>query len=214
MKTCSSCGQLKPLSAFLQLAGTVGTTYGNICSTCRKEKAKTKEPDEFTTSTTGNKIDAKMRLKDVVDKREQHKQVEEEYFEEREKEEKETKRFEKIDVVRKEEKQREIRSFLDRTKKTQSRPATPEKVFGGEDHRIKEEKLDFSTGPFEDTRVAGKVKYTQSAVWSAFKAANRNAPIVSQQEKIQRNQKESADKKATTEFTQEKFTPTSGSRRR
>lgn len=218
MKTCTSCGQSKPLSAFLQLTGSAGSSYGTICSTCRKANPdKTKEPDDLSSNSTGNKIDAKVRVKDAIDKREQHKQIEDEYFDEREKEEAvETQRYEK-ETVRKEEKQKiEARSFLDRNKKV-STAHVPEKVFGGEDHRMKEEKLDFATGPFQDTRIEGKIKY-QSTVWTSFRAANRNAPIsqqsVTPQEKNQQNQKENIEKKATTEFVQEKFSPPGSTRRR
>lgn len=46
-RTCSSCGLIKPLAAFLQLTG---NSYGSICSTCRgleaKEKAAPKPTDE------------------------------------------------------------------------------------------------------------------------------------------------------------------------
>jgi len=72
-RTCSSCGQIKPLSAFLQLSGSAGATYGTICSTCRSTQAAAKqtppkESEEQTTSTTGAKIDAKVRLQTEIDK--------------------------------------------------------------------------------------------------------------------------------------------------
>lgn len=42
MRTCIACGIDKPLAAYLQITGAQGTTYGNICSTCRGASAKTK----------------------------------------------------------------------------------------------------------------------------------------------------------------------------
>jgi hypothetical protein len=34
-RTCNACGIEKPLSAFLQLGGTQGASYGTLCSACR-----------------------------------------------------------------------------------------------------------------------------------------------------------------------------------
>lgn len=56
-RTCTHCGMLKPLSAFLHISGTQGTLYGSICSTCRGAGAKEKlvstvlEEDRGSTST-------------------------------------------------------------------------------------------------------------------------------------------------------------------
>jgi hypothetical protein len=35
IRTCNACGIEKPLSAFLQLGGVQGASYGNICAACR-----------------------------------------------------------------------------------------------------------------------------------------------------------------------------------
>lgn len=201
-KTCISCGLQKPLSAFLQISGSQGATYGNTCSSCRKtniEKVETpKEPEESTTSTTGVKIDSKTKVKAEFDKREYRKQVEEDYFEERDKkDEKLTHRVQKNENISQDEKKHrksflEKRPFLDGSKKPN--PGNPSQVFGGETQQASAGKLDFATGPVEYTRVAGLVKMTQSPVFQAFKSWIGNAPIVSAAEKAaqQKNKNKAA----------------------
>jgi hypothetical protein len=66
-KTCAACGLQKPLSAFLQISGPEGTSYGNVCSTCRGSQAGKKivipaAEEEHSSSSTGLKIDAKAKI--------------------------------------------------------------------------------------------------------------------------------------------------------
>lgn len=42
-RICTSCGLSKPLSAFLYISSTRGTTYGSICSSCRSIQIARKE---------------------------------------------------------------------------------------------------------------------------------------------------------------------------
>jgi hypothetical protein len=65
-KTCVACGLQKPMTAFLQITGPEGSSYGNVCSTCRGSglgKKITIAPieDEHSSSSTGLKIDAKAK---------------------------------------------------------------------------------------------------------------------------------------------------------
>src|ERR1700722_17983588 len=65
-KTCVSCGLQKPLTAFLQISGPEGSSYGNVCSTCRGSGLGRKivipaVEEEHSTSSTGLKIDAKAK---------------------------------------------------------------------------------------------------------------------------------------------------------
>ncbi len=73
-KTCSHCGEQKPISAFLHMADAQGAIYGNICSSCRSilmgDKAGAKD-DERTRSDTRAAIDAKAKVQSEVDKRKQ-----------------------------------------------------------------------------------------------------------------------------------------------
>ncbi len=175
-KTCSSCGQQKPLSAFLQLSAAQGAIYGNICSSCRKIQAekppKPKDVEGSTTSTTGVRIDSKTKVKEAKDKRDRWQHTEEEYFEEREeKGEEEVQKTEKNVSISKDEKKHrehyiEKRSFLDSTNK--AKPISGEQIFGSEEHKAKEGKLDFASGPVEYSRVAGTLK-TQSSIFLGFK---------------------------------------------
>lgn len=65
-RVCPSCGLEKPLSAFLQITGRQGTTYGTLCASCRsmgmKEKASATPDDERTGTSSGMRIGAKERL--------------------------------------------------------------------------------------------------------------------------------------------------------
>ncbi|HEX4046126.1 MAG TPA: hypothetical protein VHZ76_10730 [Gammaproteobacteria bacterium] len=84
-KTCASCGQQKPLSAFLQLNAKKGTIYGNICSSCRKanmEKVETtQETEDSTTPHATHTIDSKSKVyqenqnKQQFEKKELEKEV-------------------------------------------------------------------------------------------------------------------------------------------
>ena len=74
-KTCINCGLQKQISAFLQISGPEGTSYGNICSTCRGSglgKAVVipeKEDERQSSSSTGLKIDAKSKVHIDVEKK-------------------------------------------------------------------------------------------------------------------------------------------------
>ena len=68
-KICFNCGLQKQLSAFLQISGPEGSSYGNICSTCRgsglgKEIVIPEKENEerHSSSSTGLKIDAKTKV--------------------------------------------------------------------------------------------------------------------------------------------------------
>ena len=179
-KLCSSCGQRKPLSAFLQVAGS--HSYGNICASCRKTALADEGREESTRSTTGAKIDAKTKVKEAADKREALKQIEENYFDERDqKEETSINRKQKIAHASDKEKMHrknflEKHSFLDNKKSATAAP-----VFGGEAQKTAAGKLDFKAGTGDLTRVA-QIK-TQSSVYQTFKTWLGNAPIVSAAEK-------------------------------
>ncbi len=157
-KICRSCGQQKPLSAFLQLGAPRNTTYGNICADCRKTAPKIntpKESDEASTSTTGHRIDSKAKVHAEIDKRQQRKDKEESdhqlYIKG------ETTRSEKseklTDTARSEKKHRDRNFFVKPIEKTTS----AEPVIGGTEHTAEESEFDFKN-PFIDTQFAGKEK--------------------------------------------------------
>ncbi|MCD6040130.1 MAG: hypothetical protein K0S27_1530 [Gammaproteobacteria bacterium] len=66
-RTCNACGIEKPLSAFLQLSGTDGTSYGKICSACRntgktQKSTSTVIDEERSTEPSGIGIRGKEKL--------------------------------------------------------------------------------------------------------------------------------------------------------
>lgn len=81
-KACIICGLQKPISAFLQISGPQGTSYGNVCSSCRgttdtnKTVVIKKTEEERGGSGSGLKIDAKAKMeierdqKEAADKKE------------------------------------------------------------------------------------------------------------------------------------------------
>ena len=181
-KTCISCGIEKPLSAFLELSGEHSGSYGSICGTCRKEnqtKAKPKETEGGSRSSSGEKIDSKAKIAGDIDKKESLVRKEEEYFEERD----ENALIENIEIDKKgetsknERKHRETflgtSSFLDR-KKIDSKTAKTHFAVSEEtqeqqnisDNVVEEQKkTDFDfTGPVQDTYIAGKQKYQGVAI--------------------------------------------------
>jgi hypothetical protein len=95
-KTCMSCGLQKQISAFLQISGPEGTSYGSICATCRGSglgKAvvipENESEERHSSSSTGLKIDAKAKV---------HLDIEKKQFKQNQKETeiKETKKLESI----------------------------------------------------------------------------------------------------------------------
>lgn len=79
-RTCLACGLEKPLAAFLQISGTQGTVYGNICSNCRSTGAKgkailPKPSDEEQSGGVGLKIDSKTRIQQEFQKKLQEKKL-------------------------------------------------------------------------------------------------------------------------------------------
>lgn len=84
LKTCVVCGLEKPLSAFLQINGPEGTSYGTVCSTCRGSGLGTKvvlptDAGEQSSSATGIKIDAKTKVQIEKDNRELFSKAQEEH---------------------------------------------------------------------------------------------------------------------------------------
>lgn len=200
-KTCSICGKLKPLSAFVQLAGPQGATYSNVCSSCRKraQEPTKKEPDERTTTSSGDKIDAKAKVHSEVEKRQHFKHINELYREQRKK--KTTLKTRELDKLKRiaaiEKGQRE--SFLSRTKPYQSgakttaaesKEKTAVKVSEKQAQTAKEEKIiktiaeekrkiasfDFSVA-YIAPQIPGGIKF-QSVVLKQFQALLGDAPFM------------------------------------
>lgn len=77
-RVCTECGVKKPLSAFLQLGGANGTTYGMICSECRRtsiqpKQSTPKDTEERSSSSSGLRIGAQQKIAIESEKKQQHK---------------------------------------------------------------------------------------------------------------------------------------------
>jgi len=201
-KVCSKCGVKKPLSAFLQYAGPTGASYGSVCADCRKAK-----PEEAATgrnggtrNTIGLVIDSKSRVYSEIEKHEQHEKAEEEYKEEREEKEEEVlkKDEKKSQQLKKESQHRQ--SYLDRRpfqgSEKQKENKKPEKSrwaseqFNQRAQGIVESEKMESVGreeqaqkdinfaaPVEDTRVAGKIKFSGVAFKAFTSWVGKSSPI-------------------------------------
>lgn len=204
-KTCSSCGQQKSLSAFLQMSGTKhGTAYGNICADCRKtakemaSKRKKTEAEGSTTSETGHRINSKTKVHESQTRREEHERSEEEYHEERDIDETvEDKKLEKRkDIKSKERKHRE--TFLNQArkqpagydKKAADKFAAAEEKYGQElvNEEIAEQahsthethkktKHDFRV-TFHGQQIAGQIRFSGQIFQQFRQWLGNSAPIV------------------------------------
>lgn len=175
LKTCSVCGQQKPLAAFLQMSGTLGGIYGNICATCRSIEPAHPEAkgEESSRSGSGFKIDAKSKLQIKKDQEKKWLEIEERYHEERD-EEKEDQlvHLEKTQVKAKTEQDHrnfiQKTSFLNKKNTKKQQTTTP----GGVSETTKrEQEIDFRA-PFMDT--FGKEKFKGTAFKHFSTRENKN----------------------------------------
>src|SRR3990167_7374031 len=91
-RICTACGMEKPLSAFLQITGAQGTTYGNICSTCRGTGAKEKSSvpaleEEQSSTSSGIRIGSKQKVEIEKEKKRELDELKQHYVEEEKKRE-------------------------------------------------------------------------------------------------------------------------------
>lgn len=128
-RTCTVCGQKKPLVAFLELAGEKGHTYGDICATCRSAGRGRKKAGEEAAGQSGGttrlQIDSKTKVQQDLDKKEQAKEsVEQDYEEKLKKENAEAE--ETSESEQREEAEKKYREeYLERRKQG---PATTDKT--------------------------------------------------------------------------------------
>lgn len=234
-KTCAVCGLQKPLSAFLQLAGSKGTTiYGNICASCRKTQSEKialpQEPDDVTTSTSGKKIDTKAKVAGDIDRKQQWETTEEAYHAEREKEQKETKKeTSKKETANYEKKKQESflksRTFIttDRKKATVRSDAKQpiEQTLQTAQNREQVERLvqvtkeeqqkaDISLDvPFLDTQIAGKLKHSGVAFKALINLLGKSSALgraaSEMAHKAEKNSKTAGDQRPAAEQTPEDY---------
>lgn len=216
-KTCVNCGQQKPLTAFLEMSGTQGTAYGNVCSSCRKtalealERRKKTEAEGSTTSESGHKIDSKTKVHDAIGKREKSQQIEEEYHKERDLEEKITEVIVEKKQVTEQKEKKHRKDFLDkrRVKPAEKSSAASDKhaaeithtaqqneavalaKHGAHEERKKTEH-DFSI-PYQGQQMGGQIRFS-GPIFNQFRAwLGNSAPIVNN---VNVTMKETAPKQA------------------
>ncbi len=189
-RICAVCGIQKPLSAFLQISGAHGTTYGTVCATCRsaglKEKTAAPIEDERSPTGAGTRIGAKEKVFMEKEQIRQAKDVKELHKKEiKERDELETKKFESIQAREKAEKEhrknyletKKQQGFLGRTTTPVSAEKTPvhqdETAYVAEAQKqeevSKQEQRATSidtTAPFITTQT-GEIKYQSSIFLSS-----------------------------------------------
>lgn len=208
-KICNSCGQPKPLTAFLKMPGVKGTViYGNLCTDCRKanlEKLKLNERDETTRSGTGYKIDAKAKMADDTGKANDKLQTDHDYHEERDEKAENSLAKEAKDqqLIKKEREHRDtfLKKPSESTDKAVSGPQTAAQI-----QAAKEGKVDMKVAQLDIGQV--KAVY-QSAEFNRFKTwLGASSPIGRQAErmaaKIGIHREPQAEKNQTTTAGSEK----------
>lgn len=203
-KTCSICGELQPITAFVQFAGAGEARYGSVCATCRRAGLDKKKSDFFedsTTSSTGHKIDSKTKVQSEKDKRE-FKQLKEETDKEEGK--RVTAERQKVNVkkeIKSEGDKKRRESFLDQQRKPQSKPQETRDTFAD---RAQEEQRTDLTAPYVDTQFA-KLKH-QSSLLKQFKygVLGGASPLARAELK----------NKTEKEMVEDKFKPKGGGRSR
>lgn len=213
-KICTSCGQRKPLSAFLQLnkAGTV--SHGQICASCRKTLAENanrlQKADDSGTQETGHKIDTKARMQAERDKRQHQTNVEETYHEGRDQTALDMKFSEqKQEATQQTEKKLRNSLFgkqsaLSQQKQTSS--IDPQEKIQTEQHIAKEERLktqhDF-TMPYHDPQVAGQLRFQSTAFQEFRRRLGKESPLVRAAENAAKRANKDTDKNKPSETLEE-----------
>lgn len=191
-KICSSCGQRKPLSAFLQMNASGTARHGQICATCRKTEAENAARRRKTEAEgggmheTGHKIDTKARMQGERDKREEQASVHEDYHQERKLDDIENKLTQEKSEQRLKTEKKHHDSFLNRRsflneKKQTPTTSTAEEIQQTNQEAAQEERKktqhDFSV-PYHDPQIAGQLRF-QSASFQAFrKRLGKDSPLV------------------------------------
>lgn len=107
-RVCAACGIEKPLSAFLEISGKQGNTYGNICATCRsqgKTAPVTNDDDSGSSRSIGHRISTKEKVYAETETKRQIKDLKELYRQEiNKKDERLDKKIKQTDLIEQERK--------------------------------------------------------------------------------------------------------------
>lgn len=117
-RTCTACGIEKPLAAFLQLSGSLGTHYGAICASCRAA-GKTAQSnlsyseEDATTDTTDKRIGTKEKVYEEQEKKRLFRELKESHIKEAKKREEQAQEKAEKDRIRKKAEQSHRKFYLD-----------------------------------------------------------------------------------------------------
>lgn len=162
VKTCKSCGIQKPLSAFLQYSGRVGSSYSNICTSCRANTTpKASQDTDSGTMKTEKKIDAKAKVWIEINDKNLRKELDER--DEIEKDKKTTVKSKHAKLI-------DVLKTADRTRRNkQQKTATPSKPapeIPSTRIEIERQEREVNVTSTSDTFIP-KLKY-QSSAFRAF----------------------------------------------
>lgn len=230
-KICTSCGQRKPLSAFLQMNKSGTVSHGQICASCRKtlaENAKRMQAGEDAgTQETGHKIDTKARMKAERDKRQLATEVNENYHENRDINASDIKSSEQKQEL-KQQTEKKIRSsifskqsFLSEKKQTPPATNTPAQVQAEteikvqtEQQNAKEERQKTQHDPAAlqmDSQIAGQTRFQgvefQKKRQEFLRRLGKDSPFMRHADQAQKTTEKNKGKETLEEHIEKTWGP-------
>lgn len=222
-RTCTSCGLLKPLSAFLYLTDK-GTTYGTLCATCRGIQARNpkNEDEDVSRRTTGSRIGSQEKVQIEKTTQQRIEKKTEEHIKEAKKREFKLTTQEERNTQTKLEEKKHLTEYIflsaNRNKKpppsTQEKPAqtssdpaqTREQVrqqkYETEEKSKKENKLTEGASFFIDAAQTGMVSRQSEVIRRFFTLVGTSSPAARKQvldQLLQKNPAPSKDEAINTE---------------
>lgn len=219
-RTCLTCGLDKPLAAFLQLSGEQGTTYGNICATCRSVHARSKNlpatEDDNGKGGFGFRIDAKAKIQKELAERKFKKELDETFLQEKNQDEKLTlEKTEKKELKIKSEKNH--RNYLEAKKKQgfltnrikieSGETLSPQEKLAAanlEENQLKN--VDFTHIDFQ-TEKAKSVNFKYLESWLGESANFRTMKRLASAKKETKNQNNEKPAENVSEYLKKTFKP-------
>jgi hypothetical protein len=231
-KICTSCGQRKPLSAFLQMNKAGTASHGQICANCRKtlaENAKRPQGEDAGTQETGHKIDTKARMKAENDKRQLVTEVHENYHENRDINATDAKFSEQKQAI-KQETEKKIRTsmfgrqgFLSEKKQTPTTQATTEAQqqahaetqIQTEQQNTKEDRQKTQHDPSAlqlDSAVAGQIRFQSTSFQKTrqefLRRLGKDSPFMRAAENANKTNEKNKTKETLEEHVEKTWEPT------
>lgn len=179
-KTCSSCGQEKPLSAFLMLTEHEGAGYGEICVTCRSKAAAEKasqqqEEGGSRRHTDQHNLGASAHLAGESEKEKLLSSQEEEYHSERQRRSTAS-MFGQIQKQIKQEQESKIKKGILEKNSFLTEPKKQEEKLSEQERQIApDQKVDYQHTQI-DKQITGKIKNTNARYFEVLTRLGKLAP--------------------------------------